>query len=230
MGVFSRFKDIVGSNLNAILDRAEDPLKMIRLMIQEMEETLVEMKSSCAEVMANRKKVSREMELAEEAARRWEERAAMAVEKDRDDLAREALIEKSAMLERVESLQKEAEGLDEVVEAARADIERLEEKLKAAKEKQRVLAARHERAGNSLRAGRQIRKADSTDAIVRFDKFESRIERLEAEAELAHTRTGASLDKTFEGLEREESLEKELAELKARSGKGKAAKKSGKSE
>lgn len=230
MGVFSRFKDIVGSNLNAILDRAEDPLKMIRLMIQEMEETLVEMKSSCAEVMANRKKVSREMELAEEAARRWEERAAMAVEKDRDDLAREALIEKSAMLERVESLQKEAEGLDEVVEAARADIERLEEKLQAAKEKQRVLAARHERAGNSLRAGRQIRKADSTDAIVRFDKFESRIERLEAEAELAHTRTGASLDKTFEGLEREESLEKELAELKARSGKGKAAKKSGKSE
>jgi phage shock protein A len=175
--------------------------------------------------MANRKKVGREMEVAGAAAERWEERAALAVEKGRDDLAREALIEKNAMLERVQSLEQEAKGLDEVIESARADIERLEEKLRAAKEKQRVLAARHERAGNSLRAGRQIRKADSTDAIIRFDKFETRIERLEAEAELTHTRNGASLDKTFEDLEKDESLEKELAELKARSGKGKTAKK-----
>lgn len=229
MGVFSRFKDIVGSNLNAILDRAEDPLKMIRLMIQEMEETLVEMKSSCAEVMAARKKIGREMDVAEAAAKRWEERAALAVDKGRDDLAREALVEKNSMLDRVRALEDEAAGLDDVIEAARADIERLEEKLNSAKDKQRVLAARHERAGNSIRAGRQIRKADSTEAIVRFDKFESRIERLEAEAELAHRTTEKSLEKTFEGLERDEALEKELAELKAKAGKGKAAK-SGKSE
>lgn len=226
MGVFTRFKDIVSSNLNAILDRAEDPRKMIRLMIQEMEETLVEMKSSCAEVMAERARVGREKDEAEAAAERWRERAALAVSKGRDDLAREALIEKNAMRERVRSLEGEARGLNEVVESARADIVRLEDKLAAAKEKQRVLAARHERAGESLRAASRIGNAVSADAAVRFDKFESRIERLEAEAEMAHSSTGPSLDKEFQGLEQEEILEKELSELKAGTGKGGSAKES----
>lgn len=224
MGVFSRFKDIVSSNLNSILDRAEDPKKMIRLMIQEMEETLIEMKSSCAETMASRARVGREMDVAASAASRWEERAALAVDKGRDDLAREALMEKSAMLERVDSLRDEAEALENVVQAARADIQRLEDKLESAKEKQRVLAARHKRAGESIRAGRQIKNAESNEAIMRFDKFESRIERLEAEAELTHIKGEPSLEREFESLERDESLERELAELKAKAGKAKTEK------
>jgi len=223
MGVFSRFKDIISSNMNSILDRAEDPKKMIRLMIQEMEETLIEMKSSCAETMATRARAAREMDVAKGAAERWRERAELAVAKGRDDLAREALAEKNAMLEREGSLEAEMAALDEVVESARADIQRLEDKLETAKEKQRVLAARHKRAGESIRAGRQIKNADSNEAIMRFDKFESRIERLEAEAELSHIRGEPSLEREFESLERDDSLEQELAELKAKA-KGQADK------
>jgi phage shock protein A len=223
MGVFTRFKDIVSSNMNAILDRAEDPRKMIRLMIQEMEETLVEMKSSCAGTMAARQKALRELEEIDRGVERWSERAARAVDKERDDLAREALAEKAALQERRVAVESEAEALEEVIRAAREDIARLEDKLAQAKEKQRVLAARHERASESLRAGMQIRKADGVKTMVRFDKFESRIERLEAEADLEREPGKPTLDQEFEQLERGDAVEEELAALKAERGKNKQA-------
>ena len=139
MGVFSRFKDIVSSNLNSLLDKAEDPQKLIRLMIQEMEETLVELKAGCAKAMADRKTLDRELAEAEALAATWEQRAGLAVDKGRDDLAREALAEKRRFLDRADGLHAEAAHLDALIVQAREDIGRLEEKLAKAPLKKETL-------------------------------------------------------------------------------------------
>ncbi|NJB67843.1 phage shock protein A [Desulfobaculum xiamenense] len=214
MGVFTRFKDIVSSNLNSLLDRAEDPEKLIRLMVQEMEETLVELKSSCAKFMADRKNLEREFEGVRESATKWTMRAELAVDKGRDDLAREALAEKAVWQRRLESLDEEAAHLDALVEQARDDIARLEDKLASAREKQRLLVQRHARATERKRAGHTLTRAESGDAMLRFDKFESRIERLEAEAELAAPARRTNLEDEFVLLEKEDGIEAELARMK----------------
>ncbi len=227
MGVFSRFRDIVNSNINAMLDKAEDPRKMIRLMIQEMEETLVEIKASCARTMAERKTAQRELDAVDKAAATWEQRAAMAVDKGRDDLAREALLEKRALSDRADALADEAARLDALVQAARDDINALEDKLHSAREKQRLLVQRHASASARIKARSEVRKAEAADALLRFDAFEQRIDRLEAEADLAGAprRSGptGSLEERFEALEQDEALEAELAALKDRAkGPGKS--------
>lgn len=216
MGIFTRFKDIISSNINATLDKAEDPKKMIRLMIQEMEETLVEMKSQCAKSMAARKKLERELAAEDAVVEGWERRAELAVDKGRDDLAREALLEKKNAAERVDALKEEMLHMDALVEQAKDDIDLLEEKLMAAKEKQRMLLHRHARANVRKDAGMKARKADGADAAVRFEKFEQRIERLEAEAELMKPKKSPGLEEEFARLENEEGIESELAALKER--------------
>jgi phage shock protein A len=220
MGVFSRFKDIVSSNLNSLLDKAEDPRKLIRLMIQEMEETLVELKAGCAKSMADRKTLDRELAGAEALAATWEERAGLAVEKGRDDLAREALAEKRRYLDRVDGLHAEAAHLDALIAQAREDIGRLEEKLAAARDKQRLLVSRHARASARLRAGEKARPVDNGEAMLRFDQFERRIERLEAEAELSAPHTSSNLEREFAALAGDEAVERELAALKQRKAGG----------
>ncbi|MEW5772393.1 MAG: phage shock protein PspA [Thermodesulfobacteriota bacterium] len=220
MGVFSRFKDIVSSNLNSLLDKAEDPRKLIRLMIQEMEETLVELKAGCAKSMADRKTLDRELAAAESLAETWEDRAALAVDKGRDDLAREALAEKRRFLDRADGLRAEAVHLDELVAQAREDIGRLDEKLAAARDKQRLLVSRHARASARLRAGEKARPVDNGDAMLRFDQFERRIERLEAEAELSAPRSSSGLEREFAALAGDEAVERELAALKQRKAGG----------
>jgi phage shock protein A len=107
MGVFTRVRDIINANLNTMLDRAEDPEKLIRLMIQEMEDTLVEIKASCAGAMATQKKVQREREHLRGRVKQWEDRAQLAVDKGREDLAREALMEKRRYLRQAEILEGE---------------------------------------------------------------------------------------------------------------------------
>jgi phage shock protein A len=213
MGIFTRFKDIVGSNINAMLDKAEDPEKLIRLMIQEMEETLVELKASCAKTMATAKRIGRELEQEEKKADNWEQRARLAVDKGRDDLAREALSEKHVHLKRAEGLREELARLEIIEDQAREDIGLLEEKLENAREKQRVLVHRHTRAEVRKRAREDMSSASSHDMILRFEQFEQRVERMEAEADLAgpaHT----SLDERFSMLENEDSIEQELQDLK----------------
>ncbi|MFW5837010.1 MAG: PspA/IM30 family protein [Desulfovibrionaceae bacterium] len=213
MGIFTRFKDIVGSNINAMLDRAEDPEKLIRLMIQEMEETLVELKASCAKTMATDRRVARELEQEEAKAGNWEQRARLAVDKGRDDLAREALSEKHVHLKRAEALREEMARLEVLEDQAREDIALLEEKLEAAREKQRVLVHRHARAEVKKRARQEMSSANSHDMILRFEQFEQRVERMEAEADLTGP-THSTLDERFSMLENEDSIEKELADLK----------------
>ncbi|SKA63752.1 phage shock protein PspA [Desulfobaculum bizertense] len=217
MGVFSRFKDIVSSNMNALLDRAEDPEKLIRLMVREMEETLVELKSSCAKSMADRKNLDREYAAVDADLHRWNDRAEMAVERGRDDLAREALQERNAFQHREETLKEEMDYLDTAIMQTREDITRLEEKLAGAREKQRLLVQRHVRASERTRTGRTLTKVDSSDVMLRFDKFENHIEQLEAEAELsAPSPQLRGAEGEFAQMEKEDSIEAELARMKAK--------------
>ena len=215
MGIFTRFRDIVGSNINAMLDKAEDPEKMLKLMIREMEDTLVEIKASCAGVMASGKKIERELEGAESRAGYWEEKAALAVSKGRDDLAREALVEKRRFREKAEALQRELGEHHALVDQYQEEIAQLEDKLGAAREKQRTLVQRHIHAQRKRQAEEEIRRAGQSEAMHRFERFENRIERMEAEADLVNFGRKSTLEEDIASLEEDEELQKELEALKA---------------
>ena len=214
MGVFTRFRDIVSSNINAMLDKAEDPEKMIRMMIQEMEDTLVEIKASCAGAIAARKKVERDLEACRGRVKLWSDRAELAVDKGRDDLAREALLEKKRYQEREESLEAELDGCSSMIEQYQDDIVQLEEKLATVREKQRLLVQRHIRAQNNQRTQKEIRRAETTDAFARFEKFENRIERMEAEGGLVNFGRKRTVEDEFSRLEGNGDVEQELENLK----------------
>lgn len=215
MGIFTRFRDIVSSNINAMLDKAEDPEKLIRLMIREMEDTLVEIKASCAGVMANSKKVQRQMEEAQSREKYWEEKAALAVSKGRDDLAREALVEKRRYAERAETLEQEQREHSALVEEYQHDIRQLEDKLGTAHEKQRILVQRHIHANRKKRAQEEIRRMDSSEAILKFEELENRIERMEAEADLVNFGRKPTLEEDLDSLAVDEEIERELQTLKS---------------
>jgi phage shock protein A len=214
MGIFTRFKDIINSNLNAMLDKAEDPEKLIKLMIREMEDTLVELKASCAGVMAGSKKLERNIDEVKDRVDYWAEKAPLAVSKGRDDLAREALVQKRKYADRVEALETELKEHEGLIDEYQNDIRQLEDKLAGAREKQRMLVQRHIHAARKRKAQEEIRRVDSSDAIYRFDDLESRIERMEADAELVNYGKGGSLEAEFEQLGLDDEIEKELNALK----------------
>ena len=214
MGVFTRVRDIISSNINGMLDKAEDPQKLIRLMIQEMEDTLVEIKASCAGAMANVKKVERELDEAQRKGDQWGEKAQLAVSRGREDLAREALMERRRWQQRVEALEEEKPQLQSVVDEFQEDIVQLENKLNSAREKQRILMQRHIHARRKIRAQEEIRRMDTSEAWIRFEQFENRIERMEAEAGLVNFGRESSLDEQFARLEGDEEIEKELKAIK----------------
>ena len=189
-------------------------------MIREMEDTLVEIKASCAGAMAKKKNIEREIEAVRLRAKEWADRAQLAITKGREDLAREALIEKRRFTERCDALEAETLQFDAIVDQYQRDILQLEDKLVSARERQRVLVQRHAHATEKKRAEQQIRRFDTSDAVVRFDKFEQRVDRLEAEASLVNAGRKPSLNDEFAKLENDEEIEQELAELKASMGKG----------
>jgi phage shock protein A len=215
MGIFTRFRDIVNSNINSMLDRAEDPDKMIKLMIREMEDTLIEIKSSCAGIIASRKKVQRRLEEIIERQELWARRAELAVAKGSDALAREALIERKHFSELSESLGREAAEHTSLIKQYQEDIAELEKKLASAKEKKRTLAQRHKKARNKQRAQEDIRRVDSSETMARFEHMESRIERMEAEADMVNFGKAQSADERFDDLATDKEIEKELAKMKA---------------
>ncbi len=217
MGIFTRVRDIISSNINAMLEKAEDPEKMIKLMIREMEDTLVEVKASCAGAMATKKKIQRERDEVSKREQDWGTKAQLAVDKGREDLAREALIEKRRFRERAEAIERELSHCDGLVEQYQQDIMQLEDKMAGAREKQRVLVQRHVHAQKRRQAQDNIRRTDNADAIARFDTFEQRIERMEAEADLVNFgRKTVTLEEEFAKLAGDEDIEKQLAELKAK--------------
>ncbi len=216
MGVFTRFRDIISSNINAMLDRAEDPEKLIKLMIREMEDTLVELKASCAGVMATSKKVQRELEQVDERVQYWKEKAELAVSRGRDDLAREALVEKRKFVQRRETLELEVMEHDSLAQQYQDNILQLEDKLKSARDKQRVLIQRHIHAKKRKRAQEEIRRVDSSEVVLKFEELESRIERMESEADLVNIVKKSTLEEQIEKLTVDDDIENELQALKTK--------------
>jgi len=220
MGIFSRFRDIVASNINAILDRAEDPEKMVRLMIQEMEDTLIEVKSACAGVMADQKKLERALSDATSEHEGWESRAKVAVSKGRDDLARKALAEKRRFAQRVQFCEEEQERIKSVVANYQDDMRQLEAKLNDAREKQRSIIQRRSAAMTRHQTQTHIRRVDTSEAFAKFEAYEHGIDRLEAEAHVIDSyRPKETLHDEFADLEHEEEIEQELATLKQKAKK-----------
>ncbi len=215
MGVFTRFKDIISSNINSMLDKAEEPEKMIRLMIQEMEETSVELKAACAGLMADQKRIARELSQASQRADLWSNRARLAMDKGREDLAREALLEKLSAQRLSEGLEREQDRFAMLIEQAREDIEQLEAKLESAKERQRSLAKRHVRADHRIKVRSNVSRVQSSEVMMRFDQFEQRIERMEAEAEIAAPRQNRNLEQEFALLEGGDEVEEQLASMRS---------------
>ena len=215
MGIFTRFRDIINSNINAMLDKAEDPEKLIKLMIHEMEDTLVEIKASCAGVMANRKKADRQLDQAQSRAKYWENNAELAVNRGRDDLAREALVEKRRFTVIENSIEKQIMESNNLIEQYQDDIRQLEDRLRTAREKRRVLVQRHLRAKGKRRTQEEIRRMDSAETIFKFEQLENRIERMEAEADLVNFGKRPVLEDELENLLVDEEIEKALQDLKS---------------
>jgi len=217
MGIFSRMGDIINANLNAALEKAEDPEKMIRLMIQEMEDTLVEVRSATAKCIAEKKERSRLLKRLEEQQADWERKAEIALEKDREDLARAALAEKTALTDRIGYLREELEQYEEQLGKYDSDIGKLQAKLTDARNRQRALVMRHRSASHQLKTCKHIYNDKIDEMLQRFDSAEQRIEHIESEAEaLDMGRKGQSLEAEFRKLERDERVEAELEALKSK--------------
>ncbi|MEJ2602120.1 MAG: phage shock protein PspA [Gammaproteobacteria bacterium] len=216
MGIFSRFSDIVNSNINAILEKAEDPEKIVRLMIQEMEDTLVEVRSAAARSIADKKELNRKLARLEEEQGDWERKAELALDKGREDLAKAALLEKSQVAAAVETVRSDYAQVDEGLTRLNEDIARLEAKLKDAKARQKTLVSRHKTATSRLAARKKIHDYTIEDALVRFEQYERRMDDVEGRVEAYDLGQPKGLAHEFVSLEAEEAVNRELAELKRR--------------
>ncbi len=214
MGVFTRFKDIINANINSMLDKAENPEKMIRLMMQEMEDTLIDLKSSCAAKMAAKTKTERELKELTARVNRWQKRAELAINKNRDDLAREALLEKKRAETDTTGLQDDLTQYVKLIEECKANIIELEEKLQSVRQKHKILVQRSLHAQDQKKAKDNIKKANGEDAYKRFSELEGKIERMEAEAEMSDFGQSGSLEDEFSQLENTDDIEDELNQLK----------------
>jgi len=216
MGIFTRFSDIVNSNINAILDKAEDPEKIVRLMIQEMEDTLVEVRSAAARSIADKKDLNRKITRLDRDLEDWNEKAELALRKNREDLAKAALVEKSRVSGAVDLIKQDYLAVDEGLAKLNEDIARLEAKLLDAKTRQKALLARHKTANSQLAARKKIHDYKIDDAMVRFEQYERRIDDVEGRVEAYDLGLPKDLNHEFASLEAEESVNAELDAMKRR--------------
>jgi len=217
MGIFSRMSDIINSNINAMLDQAEDPAKMVRLIIQEMEDTLVEVRSSSARVLADRKEAARRLEQVKSEAANWEEKARLAISKDREDLARGALQEKKALDEEVALVETELASTDEHIEQLNREVSQLQQKLDDARARQKALVLRGQTVQSRIRVKRQIQREALDDAFHRFENFERRMDTLEGHLEAMDIGRDVTpgLADQINALQDDERISDELERLKA---------------
>lgn len=214
MGIFSRMSDIINSNINALLDSAEDPEKMIRLIIQEMEDTLVEVRSSSARVLADRKTAERKRgQIALEAAG-WEEKAKLAISKGREDLARAALQEKRVIEQELEAVGTELIATDDHIDQLNGEISQLQQKLSDAKAKQKALLMRSKTVESRMAVKRQVNRSELDQAFNKFDKFERRMDNIEGELEAMDLGREGGLAAEIEALQQDEWLSEELERLR----------------
>ncbi|ASF99689.1 phage shock protein PspA [Vibrio ordalii] len=215
MGIFSRFADIVNSNISALLDKAEDPEKMIRLIIQEMEDTLVEVRTNSAKAIADKKELARKVDSMASHIEDWQQKATLALAKQREDLARAALIEKKKLQEMMKGLHTEQTLVEETIDKLTGEIGKLEAKIAETRVKQQALALRSQTAHNRRDVQRHLHTSRTDEAMAKFEQYSRKVDELEAEADLyAMSGNAKSLDQEFAELQAQDEIEQELAKLK----------------
>ncbi|MDW3207163.1 MAG: phage shock protein PspA [Alphaproteobacteria bacterium] len=215
MGIFSRMTDILNANINTLLDRAEDPEKMARLMIQEMEDTLVEVRSSAVRMIADKKTIVRRLDEAEGDMEDWGKKAEYALSRDREDLAKAALLAKKRLGDHVEQLKRELKSVEESLEKYDDDLARLQAKLDEAKARRKSIEIRHTSARNRVQMRRTLYDGRVDDALARYESLERRIDDIEGEAEGFDLGRREDLNSAFADLEAEQEIEGELEAMKA---------------
>ncbi len=215
MGIFSRFSDIVNSNINALLDKAEDPEKMVRLIIQEMEDTLVEVRSTSAKTIAEKKELQRVVSRLEEEVQDWQAKAELALSKNRDDLARSALIEKQKAADQAAAVAADIQNLDAHVSKLQDEVGQLQEKLADAKARQKSMLMRQQTVASRLEVKKTLDSNRLNDAMYKFQRYEQKIDSLEAQVE-SYDLGKKTLRDEFAELAAQDKIDSELAALKAK--------------
>ncbi|WP_166837919.1 phage shock protein PspA [Rheinheimera pleomorphica] len=215
MGIFSRFSDIVNSNINALLDKAEDPEKMVRLIIQEMEDTLVEVRSSSAKTIAEKKDLQRVVNRLQEEVADWQAKAELALSKERDDLARAALIERQKAADQADAVAADIANLDEHIGKLQDEVAQLQEKLADAKARQKSMLMRQQTVASRLEVKKTLDSNRINDAMYKFERYEQKIDTLEAQVE-AYDLGKKTLKDEFAELAAQDKIDNELAALKAK--------------
>jgi len=221
MGIFSRTRDIIAANFNDMLDKADDPTKMIRMIILEMEETLVEVRASAARTIADQKEMHRHCVKLDRLQADWADKAQLALSKDREDLARAALVEKKKAGDMADQLKAEIAVLDDALRAYEDDIAKLQHRLREARSRQTAIAARLESAENRVKL-RTLMSTERTDeALARFDQLERRVDYAEGRADALQIAEGKapSLADEIAALAGSDAIDDELAEMKKALGK-----------
>jgi phage shock protein A len=215
MGIFSRTRDIVAANMAELLERADDPAKMVRMIILEMEETLVEVRASAARTIADQKEMRRHIQKLAEIEASWTEKAELALSKDREDLAKAALVERGKAAEMGAQLRDEVATLDEALRSSEEDIAKLQNKLREARAKQNAIATRLESANTKAKLREMWNGPKTHDAFSRFEVLERRADEAEGRAE-AMGLTPRTLEDEFNALRSNDKIDAELAALKAK--------------
>lgn len=215
MGIFSRFSDIVNSNINALLDKAEDPEKMVRLIIQEMEDTLVEVRSNSAKTIADKKELQRVIAKLEAEVADWQAKAELALSKDREDLARAALVERQRAHDQALAMQRDIDNLDVHIARLQDEVAQLQEKLLDAKARQKTMLMRQQTVSSRLDVKRSLDSNKIQNALDKFERYEQKIDTLEAQVE-AYDLGKKSLRDEFAELAAQDQVNAELAALKAK--------------
>lgn len=216
MGIFSRTRDIIAANVTDLLDKAEDPAKMIRMIILEMEETLVEVRATAARNIADQKEMRRHIIKLEKLEESWTEKAELALSKDREDLAKAALVERQKATDMTEQLQTEISALDEALKASEADISKLQAKLREARTRQNAIMTRLESAHNRIKVREAYAGSKVEDAFARFDVLERRVDFAEGRADALYMgQEPKSLEEEINELKSSEKVDAALEALKA---------------
>ena len=216
MGIFSRTRDIIAANFADLMEKAEDPAKMIRMIILEMEETLVEVRASAARTIADQKEIRRHIAKLEGLAAGWTEKAELALSKDREDLAKAALVERQKATDMADQLKAEVGVLDDALRASEEDIAKLQARLREARAKQTSVQTRLESANNRVRLREMYAGAKTEDAFSRFDVLERRVDDAEGRADAMGLGAVKTLEEEIAELRASDRVDAELAELKRR--------------
>ena len=216
MGIFTRFADIVNSNINALLDKAEDPEKLIRLIVQEMEDTLVEVRTASARTIADKKEISRRIQLLDNDVQEWEKKAELAISKGREDLAKAALQERNKADVAKSDLQLELDKVEAELNRLTTEVGQLQDKLNDARARQKALLMRHNTTSSRLKVKRSLYENSGDRAVDKFERFERKLEDLESEVESFDITGNRSLADEINDLENEDAIDQQLAVLKKR--------------